>query len=301
MKSKKKQSLKDLDWETIQPHLRDFVWIFLGVLSACLGLKGFLLPVHFLDGGVTGISLLLNKMYGFDLSILIIIINIPFILMGVRQVSKVFALKTMSAIVLLSILLALIDFPIGVTKDPLLIAVFGGFFIGMGVGLCMRGGGVLDGTEVLAIWVSRRLPISVGGVVLSLNIIIFGISYIEFGIEVVLYSILTYFTAGRMIDFVVTGIEEYVGVMIISKKNDEIREHITQNMGIGLTILKGKAGYSKHLERDTDIDIIYTVVTRLEIQRLMNEAYEIDENAFITQTSINDTHGGMIKKRKGIH
>jgi uncharacterized membrane-anchored protein YitT (DUF2179 family) len=276
--------------------VKDFFFITLGVLAAAFGLKSFLLPNGFLDGGAVGISLLANLMTGIDLSILIILINIPFILIGYTQVSKIFAIKTLVAIIALAICIAFVDFPM-VTNDKLLIWFFGGFFLGLGIGLSIRGGSVLDGTEVLAIYTSRKTALTVGDIILILNIVIFSVAAIQLGVETALYAILTYLVASKTVDFVVHGIEEYTSVLIVSQKSDEIKKAIIERMGRGVTVLKGKSGFGKQGHRDTDTDVLYSVITRLELQKLKTEIAKIDDDAFVVENSVNDIRGGMIKKR----
>ncbi len=276
--------------------LKDFVFISLGVVSAAFGLEGFLLPNNFLDGGVVGISLLTNVLTDIDLSYLLVIINIPFIIIGYTQISKVFALKTLAAIIVLALLLNVVDFP-AITNDKLLVSFFGGFFLGLGIGLSIRGGSVIDGTEVLAIYTSRKTALTVGDFILFLNILIFSVAAYLINIETALYAILTYLVASKTVDFVVHGIEEYTSVMIVSNKSAEIKEAIIKNMGRGVTVLKGKSGFGKQGVRDTDIDILYSVITRLELQKLKTEIAKIDDDAFVVENSVNDIKGGMIKKR----
>jgi len=276
--------------------VKDFILIALGILSATLGLKGFLLPNQFIDGGVTGISLLITRLTGWPLSLLIILINLPFIFLGFNQVSRVFALKTSVAIGGLAICLLLIEFPI-LTKDHLLIAVFGGFFLGGGIGLSIRGGCVIDGTEVLALYLSRKASLTIGDVILIINIVIFSFAAVLLGLEVALYSILTYLAASKTVDFIIHGIEEYTGVTVISEHSEEIRKAITEKLGRGVTIYRGKRGFGNRVDRNLDIDIVFTVVTRLELPKLKNEIERIDPFAFLIQNSIDDTKGGMIKKR----
>lgn len=275
---------------------RDIFFITLGVMAAVFGLKGFLLPNNFLDGGVTGISLLANIVTHIDLSYLVIVINIPFIVIGYTQVSKMFALKTLMAIVMLAVCLSIFDFPF-ITNDKLLIAFFGGFFLGAGIGLSIRGGCVIDGTEVLAIYISRKTTLTVGDVILLFNIIIFSVAAYIKNIEIALYAVLTYLVASKTVDFIVNGIEEYISVMIISERSEEIRTAIINKLGRGVTILKGKSGFGKTGHRAKDMDIIYSVITRLELQKLKTEIAKIDIDAFMVENSVNDIKGGMIKKR----
>ncbi len=272
------------------------LFILSGAFIAGFGLKGFLLPNSFIDGGVTGISLIVNELSGFSISILIILINIPFIILGFSTISKAFAIKSIIAIIVLSISIYLIPYPV-ITKDKLLIAAFGGFFLGLGVGLSIRGGAVLDGTEVLAVFISRKTSLTVGNVILIFNLFIFLAGAYFLSIEVALYAILTYFTASKTVDFIIDGIEEYIGVSIISEKSNEIRLSIIEKLGRGCTLYNGKKGFAKRGEKLNEIDIVYTVITRLELSKLKSEIEKIDTDAFIIMSSIKDTKGGMIKKK----
>lgn len=272
--------------------VKEIALIVCGVVSACFGLKSFLIPNHFIDGGVTGISLLISTLTGWKLSYLIVVINIPFVILGYRQIGKTFALKTSIAIVALSLALIFLPF-VPITHEKLLIAFFGGFFLGGGIGLAMRGGCVIDGTEVLALYISRNSQLTVGNIILILNIIIFAFAAYFINIDTALYAILTYLSASNTIDFIVNGLEAYTGVTIISEKNDEIKAFIISNMKRGVTIYKGEGGY---LEKK-DIDIIYTVVTKLEMSKLQAEIRVIDPDAFVVQQQIADIKGGVVKRQ----
>lgn len=278
-----------------QRMVKDVLFLLAGVLSAGLGLKGFLLPNNFLDGGVMGISLLVRQLTGINLSLLVVLINLPFIVIAYRQVSKKFALKTLVAIAGLAVALAVIEYPI-ITSDKLLIAIFGGFFLGAGIGLSIRGGSVIDGTEVLAIYSSKKTALSVGDIILVLNIIIFSVAAYLINIETALYAILTYLVASKTVDFVVHGIEEYISVMIVSSKSVEIQQAIINVMGRGVTVVKGKGGYGKRGHQQ-EYDVTYTFITRLELQKLKTEIAKIDDDAFVVEHSVGDIKGGMIKKR----
>ncbi len=276
--------------------IRDTFLIILGVLSACFGLKGFLLPNSFIDGGVTGISLILTELTGMPLSILLVIINTPFLIMAFSTIGRQFAIRSIIAIVMLALAVHFIPSPI-ITEDKLLIAVFGGFFLGLGIGLAIRGGSVIDGTEVLAVFISRKTSLTIGDIILLFNVLIFMFAAYIFTIEIALYAILTYLSASKTVDFVVSGIEEYLGVTIISDKNEEIRLTIIEKLGRGCTIYSGKKGYAKRGETLKQTDIIYTLITRLELSKLQTEIDKIDKDAFIVMHSIKDAKGGMIKKR----
>lgn len=273
-------------------RLKEVALIVCGVVSACFGLKSFLIPNHFIDGGVTGISLLVSTLTKWNLSYLIVLINIPFVILGYKQIGKGFAIKTSIAIIALSLALVFIPF-VPITHEKLLIAFFGGFFLGGGIGLAMRGGCVIDGTEVLALYISRRSQLTVGNIILILNIIIFAFAAYFINIDTALYAILTYLSASNTIDFIVNGLEAYTGVTIISDKNEEIKHFIISDMKRGVTIYKGEGGY---LEKK-DIDIIYTVVTKLEMSKLQTEVRRIDPDAFVVQQQIADIKGGVVKRQ----
>jgi uncharacterized membrane-anchored protein YitT (DUF2179 family) len=277
-------------------NISDGFMLMAGVLSAGFGLKGFLLPNQFVDGGATGISLLLHQITEVPLAILLILVNIPFIFLGYTQIGRGFVIKTSVAILMLAIVVAFLPYPV-ITSDKLLISVFGGFFLGMGIGLAVRGGGVIDGTEILAIYISRRTSLTIGDVILIFNIIIFSFAAWVLGIETALYAILTYLAASKTVDFIIEGIEEFTGVTIISPKSEEISNMIIKKMGRGVTLYKGSGGYGKGGLKKFDQDIVFTVITRLEISRLQTELDALDPHAFMVMHSIRDTKGGMIKKR----
>lgn len=280
----------------IRKELVNFTLMLFGIISAGFGLKSFVLPNHFIDGGVTGISLLVSAVSGLSLPVLIIVINIPFIIIAYFQIGKFFALKSIGAIVGLSVCLATINYPI-LTADKLLVAAFGGFCLGLGIGLALRGGSVLDGTEVMAIFLSKKTGLSVGDIILVFNVIIFGFAAWLLSFETALYSILTYLAASKTVDFVLDGIEEHTGVTIISDKNEEIRKMIIEELGRGVTIYKGEKGYGKTGEQNEQVNIIYSVVTRLEVAKMTLEIEKIDPKAFVIMNRIKDTKGGMIKKK----
>ena len=276
-------------------RLRDSLMLFLGILSAGFGLRGFLIPNGLIDGGVMGISLLTNRETSIPLSFLIIAFNLPFLLLGYKQISKSFSLRSILSIVVLAIVVAVVPYPM-VTNDKILVAVFGGFFLGAGIGLVIRGGAVIDGTEVLAIHLSRKASLTVGDFILIFNVLIFSVAAYLLSMEVALYSILTYLSASRTVDFILEGIEEFTGVTIISSKSQQISLMIKEHLGRGLTIYTGRKGFGKSGSSDQEIDIVFTVITRLEINRLTTEVERIDPRAFIVMQSIRDTLGGMVKK-----
>lgn len=279
----------------LNPYVKDAFFIILGMFAAAFGLESFLLPNSFIDGGATGISLLISEVTQTPLWLLIILVNAPFMYMAYKVIGKQFAIKTIIAILGLAIILALINFP-EVTQDKLLVAVFGGFFLGAGIGLSIRGGSVLDGTEVLAIFLSRKWGAKIGDIIILVNVLIFLAAAYLLSIEAALYSMLTYLAASKTLDFVVEGIEEYTGVTIISQQSEEIRKMIIEKMGRGLTIYQARGGYGNHGVQN-EYDVIYTVITRLEIRKLYIEIDKIDPKAFVVMNSINDTKGGMVKKK----
>lgn len=283
-------------WVEIRTLVKDSVLICLGVAAASFGLNGFLLPNKFIDGGVTGISLLTEVVTGIPLSILLVAINVPFLILGIKSISRSFAVKSAFAILLLALVVHFVHFPT-ITEDKLLIAVFGGFFLGSGIGLSIRGGAVIDGTEVMAVWLSRQSSLTVGDVILVFNIIIFSFGAYILSIETALYAILTYLSASKTVDFIIEGIEEYIGVTIISLQSEEIRLAIIEKMGRGVTIYSGKRGFGKRGDVLNPTDIVFTVITRLELSKLKKEVEKIDEDAFIVFNEIRDIKGGVIKKR----
>lgn len=277
-------------------HLKDFVFISIGVVMASIGLKGFLLPNNFLDGGAMGVALLLEIITKIDLSFLIILVNFPFIVLGARQISFEFAFKSALAILLLSILVHFISLPT-ITNDKLLIAIFGGFFLGSGIGLSIRGGAVIDGTEVVAISISRKTSLTVGDFIAIFNISLFTLAMILINIETAMYSMLTYLSASKTIDFIINGIEEYIGVLIVSRDSDNIKSQIISKLGRGVTVFISEKGHGKRGSDGNDGKVLFTVVTRLEVTKLLLEIEKIDNDCFIVQYPIKDTKGGVIKKR----
>jgi uncharacterized membrane-anchored protein YitT (DUF2179 family) len=269
--------------------------ILLGILSAGMGIKGFLLSSHFIDGGVTGISMLVSAVTSTPLSVWIVVVNLPFIALGYRQIGRAFAIRSAVGIFGLSLVLATISFP-DVTSDRLLTAVFGGLFLGAGIGLAVRGNAVLDGTEIAALLISRRSDLlKVGDVILLFNVVLFLAAMSLLGVEEALYSILTYIAAARTLDFVIHGIEEYTAMTIVSRASGEIAAQILANLGRGVTVYKGRGGLSFE-----DQEILYCVVTRLEIGKVMAIVRTLDSNAFVTAHSLADVQGGMVK-RSGLH
>jgi uncharacterized membrane-anchored protein YitT (DUF2179 family) len=276
---------------TYRPYLESALYSASGVLVSCLGLAGFLLPSAFIDGGVTGISMLAARLLGAPLEVWLIAVNLPFVVVGYRHIGRSFALRSLAAVLLQSACLAWIPFPVA-THDKLLAATFGGFFTGAGVGLAIRGGCVLDGTEILAVLVSKRSFATVGEVVLLLNAAIFSLAASVLGVETALYSTLTYFAGSKTIDYVLHGIEAYHGVLIVSADHEPIRRALLSELGRGVTTLVGKGGYSDH-ERQ----VLFCVVTRLEITRVETLVKSKDPAAFFVVLQVHEASGGRIKRR----
>ena len=268
-----------------------------GVFSAAFGLKGFLLSSHFIDGGVTGISMLTSNVTGAPLPILLLVINIPFVIIGYRQIGTRFAVRSAIGITGLALCLAFVSFP-DVTPDKLLTAVFGGLFIGAGIGLAIRGGSVLDGTEIAALLISKRSHlVRVGDVILILNVFVFLAAAFFLSIDTAMYSILTYAAATKALDFLLHGMEQYTAITIVSHKSAEIREAITLHLGRGVTVIKGSGGMGSSGEVADDREILYCVVTRLEVGVIKSAVADIDDQAFITTHGLSDVHGGLIRRR----
>jgi uncharacterized membrane-anchored protein YitT (DUF2179 family) len=271
------------------------VLIMAGILWASMGLKAFLLSSNFIDGGVTGISMLLAKTTGLSLSVLLPLVNLPFIALGYHQIGRAFAVRSVLGIAGLAIALAVIPFP-DVTPDRVLTAVFGGFFIGAGIGLAVRGGAVLDGTEVAALLISKRADLlRVGDVILGFNVVLFLVAMSVLGVDAALYSILTYLAAAKTLDFVLYGIDEYTAITVVSNLNAAIRERITRDLGRGVTVYKGYGGMS-----GAEQDILYCVVTRLEISKVRAIVRDLDAGAFVVFHPLAGAEGGVMKTR-GFH
>lgn len=280
----------------LRKEFAKLVMIATGIMSAALGLKGFLIPNEFIDGGATGITLLISSLTGWPVSALLIVINMPFIWLGYKRVDKVFALKTLVAILVLAAILHFVSFPL-ITHDKVLTAVFGGFFLGLGIGLAMRGGCVIDGTELLAVYINPRSFLSIGQIILVINIVIFGIAAFFISVESALYSILTYLAASQTINYIIQGFDEYTAVTIISPKSDLIKNVIMRQLHRGVTIYKGERGFGKTNIDSKDIDILFTVITRLDVQRLVSRVKQIDPSAFIITNSVSEVRGGLVKRQ----
>lgn len=286
--------MKNITKTVIIKNIKSILLILLGVVSASFGLESFLIPNDFIDGGVTGISMLLAHTTGLPLYLWIIVINIPFIIWGGLKINIRFAVLSIIAISLLATSIAFVHFPI-ITSDTLLIAIFGGFFLGLGIGFAVRGSSVIDGTEVLALSISQKSFLSVGDTILILNVFIFSFAAYILGIETALYSLLTYFVASKTVDFVIHGIEEYYGLTIVSDKHQQIKLLLTDELNKSVTLYHARGGRAKC--DDDDIEVVYVIVTRLEVNRVIRKVLEVDNKAFVAEHILGEVHGGIVKKK----
>jgi uncharacterized membrane-anchored protein YitT (DUF2179 family) len=276
--------------------LGETLFMIIGVVLAATALHRFLVPNHFFDGGITGISLLVHELYHFNLAATLCLFNFPLIVLAYYIVGKSFAYRTFIISILLGVALYFIPCA-AITQDKLLISVFGGVILGLGAGLIMRSGAALDGIEVLALYTLRKTSFTIAEIILGINTIIFSIAAFAFGVETALYSILTYFAASRTIDYVVEGIQSYTGVTIISAESEQIKDKLVNALGRGITIYKGERGYLPgDFTASADCDIIFTVITRLELRKLMNVVNAIDPKAFVFASSIKEAAGGVLKR-----
>lgn len=293
---RKKQLTNNIEWNKVWNIPNQFQ-IILGIIFAVLAMKGFLIPNRFLDGGITGISILLHELFHINISFLVICLNGIFIYLGYRWIGKTFAVHTAIAVILLSIGLLFVEIN-PITSDKLLIAIFGGILMGTGVGLVIRGGGVIDGAEVIAVFTKRKIGFSNSEIIMLFNIMIFSVAAIEFGIETAMYSIITYFTASKATHYVVYGIEEYTSINIVSTKHEEVKNLLANVMGKGITVYKGERGYLPgSYSIKADCEIIVTIVTRLEIKQIEDAVILLDPKAFIYIQSIKEATGGILKVR----
>jgi uncharacterized membrane-anchored protein YitT (DUF2179 family) len=294
MKTKHQSAL--IQWEHVW-NLKNLLQILLGAGMAVFAMKGFMIPNQFMDGGVTGISLLIHEIYHINISILVILFNLPFIYLGFKRIGKTFAIQTTLAVILLAAGLLFSDIK-PVTTDPLLIAIFGGILIGTGVGLVIRSGGVIDGAEVIAVFTKRRTGFSNSEIIMLFNTFIFAGAAFHFGLESAMYSLITYFAATRATDYVVDGIEQYTSINIISAEQDKVKEFLVNELGKGITVYKGVRGYLPgSFDITNECEIIVTIVTRLEINQIQNSISEIDPKAFMYIQSVKEAAGGILKEK----
>ena len=293
---KKKIKHEPINWKHVF-RTGNMVQILIGCSLSVLAMRGFMIPNHFLDGGVTGISILLHEVFHINISVLTLVLNAPLIFLGYRRIGKTFAIQTIIAVLLLSIGLTFIELP-AITKDKLLIAIFGGLTMGAGVGLVLRCGGVVDGAEVIAVFTKRKTGFSNSEIILLINAIIFTVAATQFGLETAMYSLITFFTATKTADYVVDGIEQYTAVNIVSSQQEEIKNYLVNELGKGITVYKGERGYLPgSFDVKQDCEIIVTIVTRLEVHQLQSAIIEIDPKAFVFVESIKEASGGILKAK----
>lgn len=277
---------------TIPAIVKRVFFILIGALLVAVGLKLFMVPNRVIDGGVVGIAMILSYLSKFPLGLFLFALNLPFFLFGYKQIGKTFALSTLFGVIVMSAGTLLLENADSATNDPLLAAVFGGIILGMGVGLVIRYGGSLDGTEVLAIWVAKRVPFSIGQIVMFFNIFILGSAGFVFGWERAMYSMIAYFIAFKVIDITIEGFDETKSVWIISDKYSEIADALLHRLGRGVTYLSGEGAYTGESKK-----VIFCVITRLEEAKLKSIIAETDPDAFLAIGTIHEVRGGRFKKR----
>lgn len=278
--------------QSILEFIRRYCFLFLGAALAAIGLEEFFIPNKMIDGGIIGISIITSYLTNFPLGMLIFGFNLPFLVLGYIRIGKRFVASTLFSIVILAVGVSILrPFP-GVTGDMLLAAVFGGIILGLGVGLIIRFGGSLDGTEIVAIIMSKRAGFSVGEVIMFFNIFILSSAGFFLGWDKAMYSLIAYFIAFKTIDLTIQGLDDTKEVKIISDKSEIIAEALIERLGLGVTFLKGKGGYSGEAK-----PVLYSLISRFEIGELKSIIDEIDENAFVTVSNINEVMGGVFKKK----
>jgi uncharacterized membrane-anchored protein YitT (DUF2179 family) len=277
---------------TVWREIHRYFFLFIGSILAAVGIEIFLIPNNIIDGGVVGISIIASYLTKLPLGAFILVFNLPFLFFGYKQIGKTFLFSSLFSILSLSAWVSVFHPIPGLTKDILLASVFGGITLGIGVGIIIRYGGSLDGTEMVAIIVNKRTAFSVGEMVMFFNIFILSSAGLVFGWDRAMYSLIAYFIAFKVIDVTIEGLDEAKAAIIISENGDEIADAITARLGRGVTYLEGKGGFSK--EEKT---ILYSVVTRLEISKLKSIIYDKDENAFVTIHDVSDVMGGKHRKR----
>lgn len=265
-------------------------FIILGSVLYSTGLEIFLIPNNVIDGGIVGISIIVSHLVNIPLGILTFVLNVPFFILGYKHIGKTFTILTLFSVFCYSIGISILKPVPGITQDILLASVFGGIIVGLGIGIIIRTGGSTDGAEIVAIILDKRLSFSLGQIVLFFNFFILSAAGLIFGFDKAMYSLIAYFIAIKVIDIIVEGIDESKGVIIISDKHEDISGALMARLGRGLTLLDGKGGYKQE-----SLNIIYVVVSRLEISKLKSIINEIDDNALVTIGSV-ETHGKKYKK-----
>ncbi|PZE20590.1 YitT family protein [Paenibacillus xerothermodurans] len=280
---------------TRSKFLRRIFFMITGSILFSVGLEIFLVPNNIIDGGIVGVSIILSHLLQIPLAVFLVILNLPFLLIGYKQIGKTFAVSTLFSVVIMSIGTTLLHPVAPLTIDPLLAAIFGGVILGIGVGLVIRSGGSLDGTEIVAILFSKKTPFSVGEIVMFFNLFILSSAGFVFGWDHAMYSLIAYYVAFRMIDITIEGLDQSKSVWIISDESDKIGEAITFRLGRGVTYLNGEGAFS-----GDDKKVIFSVITRLEEAKLKSIVDEHDPKAFLAIGNIHDVKGGRFKK-KDIH
>ncbi|MFC5452929.1 YitT family protein [Paenibacillus aestuarii] len=275
--------------------LRRIVFMLIGSALFSVGLEIFLVPNNIIDGGIVGISIIISHITGLPLGVFLVILNLPFLLLGYKQIGKTFAFSTLFSVIVMSIGSSLLHPVQAITIDPLLAAVFGGITLGIGVGLVIRSGGSLDGSEIVAILVSKKTPFSVGEIVMFINFFILGSAGFVFGWDHAMYSLIAYYIAFKLIDITIEGLDQSKSVWIISDESEQIGEAITERLGRGVTYLMGEGAFTGN-----DKKVIFSVITRLEEAKLKSIVDELDPRAFLAIGNIHDVKGGRFKK-KDIH
>ena len=276
-------------------YVKKYLMIFVGAIIAAVGLELFLIPNNVIDGGIVGVSIMMQTLTGMSLGVFLVLLNIPFLFMGYKQIGKNFAIATLIAICFLSVWSEIFGPVPKVTDDPFLAAIFGGIIDGLGVGLIIRAGGSLDGTEIVAIIMDKKSVFSVGEVVMFINLFILSSAGLLYGWDKAMYSLVAYFVISKMIDVVIKGLDESYAVMIVTNEHDEITSALNDRLGRGVTLLHGAGGYTGESK-----EVLYCVVTRLEVDKLKEIVLDKDESAFVTINAVHDIVGGRFKK-KSIH
>lgn len=274
--------------------LKEALQLALAIFLASVGLKAFLLPNGFLDGGITGVALLVGLLTGANVSVLLVLFSIPFLALTYFTMARTIFIKSIIGIVGLAFAIQLEHFPV-ITDDKLLVAFFGGLFLGMGIGLAIRVGAVIDGTESLGVWLNQRFGIEIGRFILFFNVILFILTAMLVDVETALYSILTFVVTAKVIDTVMKGLEDYIGVMIVSKRSEELQNAIAQELGIGMTVYHGKRGFGRNGITE-DHDVIHAIINRIDIRRIQRTVEEIDPDAFVMEYDVNSIQGGLTRR-----
>ncbi len=272
----------------------DIFQLTLAVLLASIGLKAFLLPNGFLDGGVTGIAILLSQIIEVEISVILPIISIPFFVLAWFTVSRRILIKSVISVMVLALAIHFENFE-PITDDKLLISIFGGLFLGAGIGLAIKNGSVLDGSEILGIFINEKTGLSIGLIILWFNVILFALTGILFSIETAMYSVLTYLVTAKTIDLILEGFEDYIGLMIVTQESSVMQEELLDKMGQGMTIYQGVKGYGSQGEKKKQ-EIIHTVINRIDSKKAYRTINAIDEDSFVIEFDVNSVKGGVLRK-----